>query len=83
MDHLVVSRLYYHTDHDSTKMTPMPAPSSRELRAKLLARLDDIRRVLDQTAAATVSSDQHRVESRRLMAALEALEQRVREILAE
>lgn len=64
-------------------MTPMPSPSSRELRARLLARLDDIRRVLDETGAALASSDDHRAEPRRLVAALEALEQRVREILAE
>ncbi len=64
-------------------MTPVPAPSNRELRARLLARLDDIRRVLDQIPAATVPSEEHRVEARRLLAALEALERRVREILAE
>jgi hypothetical protein len=62
-------------------MTPLPALPPAELRARLLARVDDIRRTLDQTADAL--SDDQRREYRRLIAALESLERRIREILAE
>jgi signal transduction protein with GAF and PtsI domain len=47
----------------------------------LLAHLDEIRRVLDQTASAL--GDDQRDEYRRLRDALESLDRRIREILAE
>lgn len=62
-------------------MTPLPTPSPAELRARLLAHLDEIRRVLDQTASAL--GDDQRDEYRRLRDALESLDRRIREILAE
>ncbi len=62
-------------------MTLVPAPSPAELRARLLARLDNMRRALDQTAGAL--SDDQRREYRRLIEALESLERRIRETLAE
>jgi len=54
-------------------------PSGSELRTRLLARLEEIRVVLGQTAAV---DEAHRAEYRRLAAALDALERRVREILS-
>lgn len=62
-------------------MTPLPTPPPAELRARLLAHLDEIRRVLDQTAP--VLSDEQRGEYRRLRDALEALDRRIRETFAE
>ncbi len=64
-------------------MTPMPAPSTDDLRARLLARLEDIRRALDQTAATVSLSSDQRDEYNRLMDALKTLERRVTEMLAE
>jgi len=64
-------------------MTPRPAPSTDDLRTRLLARLEDIRRALDQTAAAAPLSSDQRDEYNRLMDALKTLERRVTEMLAE
>ena len=62
-------------------MTPLPTPSPAELRARLLADLDDIRRVLEQTAP--VLPDDQRGEYQRLRDALDSLDRRIREIIAE
>ncbi len=64
-------------------MTSMPVPSADDLRARLLARLDEIRRTLDRTAATVKLSDDQQGEYRRVVAALDALEHQVREILGE
>ena len=70
-------------DQDSTKMTSTPVPSAGDLRSRLLAQVDEIRRALDQTAVAVSLSTAQQAEYQRLRAALESLEHRVREILAE
>ena len=62
-------------------MTPLPTPSPAELRARLLAHLDEIRRVLDQTVP--VLPDDQRGEYQRLREALDSLDRRIREIIAE
>lgn len=64
-------------------MTPSPAPSAGDLRDRLLARLEEIRRVLDQAAATVSLSADQRDEYGRLMDALRVLERRVKEILAD
>ncbi|OLE14107.1 MAG: hypothetical protein AUG93_00015 [Armatimonadetes bacterium 13_1_20CM_4_65_7] len=70
-------------DRDSTKTTSTPVPSAGELRNRLLAQVDEIRRALDQTAVAASLSTAQQAEYQRLRTALESLERRVREILAE
>jgi hypothetical protein len=62
-------------------MTPLPTPSPAELRARLLAHLDEIRRVLEQTAP--FLPDDQRGEYQRLREALDSLDRRIREIIAE
>jgi hypothetical protein len=62
-------------------MTPLPTPSPAELRARLLARLDEIRRVLDQTAS--ILPDDQRGEYQRLREALDSLDRRIRETFGE
>jgi hypothetical protein len=62
-------------------MTPLPTPTPVELRARLLARLDEIRRVLDQTAP--VLPDDQRGEYQRLREALDSLDRRIRETFGE
>ncbi len=62
-------------------MPPLPTPSPAELRARLLAHLDEIRRVLEQTAP--VLPDDQRGEYQALRDALESLERRIRETFGE
>lgn len=64
-------------------MTQTPIPSAGDLRGRLLARLEDIRHALDQAAVVESLSTAQRAEFRRLRAALDMLERRVREILEE
>jgi hypothetical protein len=64
-------------------MSSRPVPSANDLRARLLARLHEIRHTLDQTVAATSLSDAQRADYQRLIAALERLEQRIHQILSE
>lgn len=59
-------------------MTPFPIPSPAELRARLLAHLEEIRRVLEQTKDAL--PDNQRAEYQRLREALDALDRRVRDL---
>lgn len=67
-------------DRDSTKTTSTPVG---DLRSRLLAQVDEIRRALDQTAVAVSLSTAQQAEYQRLRTALESLERRVREILNE
>ena len=62
-------------------MTPLPTPSPAELRARLLAYLDEIRRVLEQTAP--VLPDDQRGEYQRLRNVLDSLDRRIRETFAD
>ncbi len=62
-------------------MTLLPTPSPAELRARLLAHLDEMRRVLEQTAP--FLPDDQRGEYKRLREALDSLDRRIREIIAE
>jgi hypothetical protein len=62
-------------------MTPLPTPTPAELRARLLARLDEIRRVLDQTGP--ILPDDQRGEYQRLREALDSLDRRIRETFGE
>jgi hypothetical protein len=70
-------------NRDSTKTTSTPVPSTSDLRRRLLTQVDEIRRTLDQTAVAVSLSTAQQAEYQRLRTALESLERRVREILAE
>ncbi len=65
----------------SRAMTPLPPPSPAELRARLLTYLEEIRRVLDQTAS--FLPDDQRGEYQRLRDALDSLDRRIRETFAE
>ncbi len=62
-------------------MTPLPTPSPAELRARLLAHLDEIRRVLDQTAPGL--PDDQRGEYQRLRETLDSLDRLIRETFVE
>lgn len=57
-------------------------PSTEELRARMLARIAGLRRVLEEVAQQPLQEEQ-RAEHARILHELEALERRTREILGE
>ncbi len=58
-------------------------PSKRELRAQIEAKIGEARRTLEEASAAIKLHAERRAEYERLLAALDTLQRRVRETLAE